>query len=273
MENVIKNKWYIGGAVIVLVLLFGIYKFKNQEVIETKKVEIGEMIDATYAVGTVKADKVFNLKTGVNTKMVERYVRVGDHVKKGQKLVSLDSFPLYTAPFEGVITVLNYEVGELVFAQSTVLTLVNNDLLYLELTLDEKSVNKIKTGDEAEVTFDRQTKVAKGKVRAIFSNSDTFYVHVDFDQKDLVLLPGMTADVSIITKRYPKALLVPLAAISPRNTVKDVAKNSPVKTLTILHKDSKYAAISNTDITVGEELEVNKETSAGKKNNTSGGGH
>jgi macrolide-specific efflux system membrane fusion protein len=258
MKKIVENKKMLLFVLAFILLAFIVLKISKKDPIETTKVEVGEMIEATYAVGTVKAEHIFNLKTGVNTKMLERHVRIGQRVKKGQALVHLDSFPTYAAPFDGVITILNYDIGELVFSQSTVLTLVNDQSLFLELSLDEKSINKIKVGNVAKIAFLNQKKVTTGKVRAIFSNADSFYVHLDFDQSDLILFPGMTCDVSVITKKFNSATLIPLAAISPRETVKILNNENEIK-LNIIHRDSKFVAVNNSELHEGDKLIVNKE--------------
>lgn len=241
----LKNKYVIGGIVLFIIIAGIIIKKSTTHEAQTFKLEKGNMIEATYGVGTVKSDHVYNLKTGVNTKMIERFVQIGQRVKKGDKLLRLETFPLYTAPFDGVITSLNYEVGELVFSSSSVLTLVNDKALYLELNLDEKSINKIKVGNATKVTFDNQKIKTEGHVRAIFSNNDQFYVHVNFEQKELVLLPGMTCDVSIITKKYTDVVLVPLEAITSEDKVVFADKTKQPVKLDIIFKNNKYAAVSN----------------------------
>lgn len=265
----------LGFIILVLVTVFIVSKNKPANPIEILKVEVGDMVEATYAIGTVKAENVYNLKTGVNTKMLERYVKIGQKVKKGQRLIRLDSFPPYIAPFDGIITVLNYEVGELVFANSTVLTLVNQDKYYLELNLDERSISKISIGNEAKILFENQKEKTTGRVRSIFSNADQFYVHLDFDQDSIKLLPGMTCDVSLITKNYKNAILIPLAAISPRHTVKKkINPNEDIK-LDILYRSDKKAVVSNTDFKDGDELLLSneKDSFSSRKSRSSSGGH
>lgn len=252
----------IVGLVIVIV---GFFYFSGQKknIVQYEVIK-GNVVEATYGVGTVKADKVFNLKIAVNSKMLKRYVHLGQNVKKGDQLLLLDSFPIYRAPFDGTITALNYEEGELVFSSSTVLTLVNESSLYLEISLDEKSINKLKVGNIAKVSFENQKKVAEGKVRAIFSNEGQFYVHIDFDQNQLVLLPGMTADVSIISKEYDGATLVPIEAIEGEDQVE--LPNKSLKKLNILYRNNQYAVVDNLE--VGMKI-FSPSTKAIKKKNNS----
>jgi len=240
-----RNKIYLVVALAMVVGIVIYFSRGNQQVV-SYEVTKGNLVEATYGVGTVKADKIFNLKIAVNSKMLKRFVQLGQKVRKGDNLLLLDSFPTYRAPFDGTVTALNYEEGELVFSSSTVLTLVNEDSLYLEISLDEKSINKLKVGNLAKVSFENQKKVAEGKVRAIFSNEGQFYVHLDFDQKDLVLLPGMTADVSIISKEYQAANLVPIDVISEEDEVQ--LNDKSVKKLNVLYRNNKFAVVDNLEV-------------------------
>lgn len=256
-----RNKIILVGVIALLIGSIFYFSRNKQDKVFYEVIK-GNAVEATYGVGTVKADKVYNLKIAVNSKMLKRYVQLGQNVKKGENLLALDSFPVYKAPFDGTITALNYEEGELVFSSSTVLTLVNEHSLYLEISLDEKSINKLKVGNLAKVSFENQKKVAEGKVRAIFSNEGQFYVHIDFDQKNLVLLPGMTADVSIISKEYQNSVLVPIEAIDEEDQVE--FKDKSTKKLNILFRNNKYAVVDNME--VGVKVSLPGKKSINKKN-------
>ncbi len=272
----LKNKKVIIGTALVIVVLAIVIAFKFKKTPERSyTVRRGNLIEATYAVGLVKADQVYNLKLGVNSKMLERLVRIGDRVKKGQALFRLDSFPLFVAPFDGVVTALNYEVGELVFANSVIVTLLNDKKLYLELSLDERSITKVRPGQSARINFTSYKKNLNGKVRSQFSNSEQFYVHVDFVDLDLETykpLVGMTADVSIITNEYNNALLVPVAAINDKNDVICCHDKKRIS-LDILYRSADFAAVSNKELSDGEILYVSERLSKidEAKNNNGGG--
>lgn len=267
-----KNlKWIIGAVVVVVFVSIFAFVKKSKVEVEPMFVKKGDMVEATYAVGTVKADKIYNLKTGVNSKMVERFVRAGQKVKKGTPLLKIDSFPTYVAPFDGTVTAINYEVGELVFSNSTVLTLVNDSQLYLELSLDERSIYKVKVGDEANISFESQKKKTKGNVKYVFSNSDQFYVHVFFDSKDLTLLPGMTCDVSVVTRKFENKLLVPVKAIN-NNFV--TLKNGKKVKLNILYRNDEMAAVDNSELNDNDELILTAAThERSKQSQNKGMGH
>ncbi len=87
-------------------------------------------------------------------------------------------------------------------------------------------------------------------------------MHIDFDQKNLVLLPGMTADVSIISKEYLNSILVPIEAINDEDQVE--LKDKSTKKLNILFRNNKFAVVDNMEVGMKVSLPVKK--SINKKN-------
>lgn len=264
MKSFLK-KHRIGTAVaigILIVVVLSIRSSRNKKNLDTAIIKRGDIVEAAYAVGTVKADKTFNIKTGVASKLLERYVRVGDIVKKGQKLLHLDEFPEYRAPFDGVVTALNYEVGELVFAQTIVLTVVNMDSLYLELSMDERVVGSIRPGQEARISFEGQRNSARtGKVRSIYASDGQFLVLVDFDTKGLSILPGMTCDVAIQIEKHKNKLLLPLGAIDANGQITIVRPHGKPEKISVElgPSDASFTIISNDLVKDGDIVEIPKD--------------
>lgn len=255
-----KYKWLLAGLVILLIAAAVIFFIKKKSEYETVKVKRGDMLVVAYAVGTVKADVIFNLKTAVPSLLEKRFVRIGDKVKKGDNLAVIEGF-LKKAPFDGLVSAISFEIGELVNPQTPIMTIVDMNSLYLELSMDERVISSIKVGQEARLSFEGQRNVLeKGRVRSIYANAGQFLVLVDFDQKDLTLLPGMTSDVAIQTGLHKNKLLIPLGAISVDGTVL-LKRTRPVKIPVIVEAtDSKYAAIQEGEIREGDELIIKKES-------------
>lgn len=228
-------------------------------------VKRGDLLEAAYGVGTVKADKSFTLKTAVSTRMIKRYVNAGDRVKKGAPLVQLDGLPVYLAPFDGMVGVVSYNEGEIVFAQTPVVNLVNLQTLYLQLSLDERTVSGILNGQIAKISFEGQRrKTLQGIVRAVFSSESEFLIDIDFDQKGLTLLPGMTADVAVEISSYKNQLLVPVAALKIDKVM--VAQSSHINTpvqVKVLADDGKFAVIESEVLHEGDVLVSQKVEPAG----------
>lgn len=256
-----KKKYLIAAAIfiilIVLAFIFLRNKKSDQKVLTLKN---GNLIEAAYAVGSVKAERVFNLKTGVSSKIVERFVRIGDFVKKGAPLVQLEDLPLYRSPFDGVITSLNYEKGELVFAQTSVLSLVDTRSYYLELSLDERNITAVRKNQKARVSFEGERKSLRdGTVRSIYSNNGDFLVAVDMDFSNLSVLPGMTCDVAIQLETHKDVLLVPLGVIDSGGKVTVLKDGKPnLVSVVVLASDGEFAMIAPSELKEGDLVQLRK---------------
>lgn len=253
-----KYKWFLVALVVAALIATVTIFLKKRSEYEKVKVIRGDILVVAYAVGTVKADVVFNLKTAVPSLLEKRFVRIGDKVKKGDNLVMIEGF-LKKAPFDGLVSAVSFEIGELVNPQTPIMTVVDMNSLYLELSMDERVISSIKAGQEARLSFEGQRNVVeKGRVRSIYANAGQFLVLVDFNQKDLTLLPGMTCDVAIETGLHKNKLLVPLGALDADGSV-TVLRTRPVKVPVIVETtDAKYAAIQEGVLREGDELIIKK---------------
>jgi len=128
-----------------------------------------------------------------------------------------------TAPFAGVITKRFADTGSMIQAgtasQTQAMPLVKlsqNSLLRLILPVPESAVPRVHVGQQVEVrvpTLDRNFpgKVARFSER-VQSSSRTMETEVDVPNANLVLIPGMYAEVNLTMERRDKALTIPLAA-------------------------------------------------------------
>jgi multidrug efflux pump subunit AcrA (membrane-fusion protein) len=268
MKKKVGNwKWFVGFALVVLASAVTIMA-RTAESPRTQHAVVsrGNLLEAAYSVGTVKADKVFNLKVGVATRLAERHVRIGDAVKKGDRLIALEGFPTYRAPFDGVISNVSYEEGEVVQPQTVVLTLTNLESLFLELSLDERVISSIRAGQKARISFEGQRSAMKiGKVRAVYSNAGQFLALVDFESAGMSLLPGMTSDVAVEIQEHKNELLVPLGAIGEGNQVTIADAKEPRKIrVAVGASDGEFAVVQSDDLKEGDSLVIPKVRSAGR---------
>ncbi len=262
-KKVILTTTVVAGIVIIAL---GVFFFRSPAAkMQTVTLKKGDMTEAAYAVGTVKAERSYNLKTGAPSRVIERYVRIGDKVKKGDRLVQLEGFPTYYAPFDGVITALAYEKGELVFAQTAVVTLVDYNSFYLELNMDERTISSIRKGQDVRISFEgsRDTLV-KGTVRTVYASEGDFLVAVDADFGGLSLLPGMTCDVAVQIRTFKDQLLVPLGAVSTGGDVIVVREKEKI-TVPVVRgaSDGEYTLITSGNLREGDTVLIPKVASAG----------
>lgn len=127
------------------------------------------------------------------------------------------------APVDGVVVSKNVEVGQTVAASYSTPSIVEiaRDLtkMQVEIKVDEADIGGVKNGQDVEFTVDSYPeRKYKGKVTQIrlspttTDNVVTYTVVARVNNDDLTLLPGMSANVSIIVKEVKNVLIVPNSA-------------------------------------------------------------
>lgn len=128
------------------------------------------------------------------------------------------------APVSGIVILRNVDAGQTVAAslQAPILFTIAQDLreMQVETSVDEADVGRIREGQEATFTVDafpgRQFRGQVQQIRKapqIVQNVVTYTVVVSASNRDQSLLPGMTANVRIITDQRENALRLPNAAL------------------------------------------------------------
>src|SRR5690606_24266453 len=114
----------------------------------------GEVVEAIYGLGKVKTHHKYEIKLGVMTNVQKVFVQEGELVQKGEPLIQFTDSPIFRAPFTGTVTRIEAEAPETVFPQTTILTLEDLDDKYIEVSLEQKDVLKVKKGQKAHVLFE-----------------------------------------------------------------------------------------------------------------------
>jgi HlyD family secretion protein len=115
------------------------------------------------------------------------------------------------SPIDGVVISRNVDVGQTVAAslQAPILFVIANDLsqIQVEATIDEVDIGKVKVGQDVSFYVDAYSDekfsgtVAQIRLQPIISQSVVSYeVIIDVANKENKLLPGMTANLSIIVE-------------------------------------------------------------------------
>jgi HlyD family secretion protein len=128
------------------------------------------------------------------------------------------------APVDGVVVSRNVDVGQTVAAslQAPTLFLIAQDLskMQVDTNVDEADVGRVRVGQRVRFTVDsfpEQTfageVVQVRKAPQVVQNVVTYDVVVSAPNPELKLLPGMTANVRIVTDRKDDTLKVPNSAL------------------------------------------------------------
>ncbi len=137
----------------------------------------------------------------------------------------------FIAPFDGVVSALNVEEGEIVMIGTMnnpgtqILAVSDLSRMLVRANVDEADIVDIRTGLKARITVDALpdtsfpgtvTEIANTATRSLTGGSEgqtNFEVQVVFDHTVPAVRPGMTADVEIETGTHPKARAVPIQAV------------------------------------------------------------
>ena len=140
----------------------------------------------------------------------------------------------FLAPFDGVVSALNVEQGEIVItgtmnnAGTQILVVSDLSRMLVRADVDETDVVDMKIGQKAKIKVDAfpdtsfagtVTEIGNTAKRSITSTVEgqtNFEVKVVFDTAVPQIRPGMTADVEISTATHSKSLAVPIQAVVVR---------------------------------------------------------
>lgn len=163
-------------------------------------------------------------------------------------------YTVIRAPFTGVITTKNAQVGEIIsplsagggFTRTGVGTIVDMDSLEVDVDVNEAYIGRVKSGMPAEAVLDAYPDwKIPAHVIAIVPTADrgkaTVKVRVALERQDPRIVPDMGVRVSFLetkpadTARAPQGVLVPATAIAQRDghSVVFVLEGSVVRQRTV----------------------------------------
>jgi multidrug efflux pump subunit AcrA (membrane-fusion protein) len=138
------------------------------------------------------------------------------------RLDKLQGYRLVKAPFDGVITLRNVDVGALVNAGNTLLfRIAQTDTLRTYVNVPQANTGSIRPGQTAHLSVSnlpgRQfTGTVARTANALDPNSRTLLVEVHVPNADGALLPGMYAQVDLNSTRANPPMLIPSEALIVR---------------------------------------------------------
>ncbi len=160
-----------------------------------------------------------------------RIAQARAHLKQTQTNLN---YTKIKSPVNGIVISRNVEIGQTVTAsfQTPTLFTIAEDLTKMQINtnVDESQIGKVKVGQIAIFTVDAYPdQLYRGIVYQIrnfpivVQNVVTYDVVIKVDNKDLKLKPGMTAQVSILTRKKDNIFLVKNTAL--RVHIANINKN------------------------------------------------
>src|SRR5437016_4984218 len=189
----------------------------------TMPVERGSITARVTATGSVNPVKTVQVGTYVSGPIQVISVDFNSPVQRGQLLAKIDPRP-FQVTVDGVVVARNVDVGQTVAAtfQTPTLFLVAEDLTKMQVSasVSESDIGPVAAGQEVSFSVDAYPAATfAGRVEQVrnapltVQNVVTYDVVVSVDNRDLLLKPGMTANVTIATATRPDTLRVSTSAL------------------------------------------------------------
>jgi macrolide-specific efflux system membrane fusion protein len=215
----------------------------------------GDIVETVYGLGTVISSRIYKVKTSVNLSATKIFVEEGDEVEKGAPLIQFDQTTTSRAPFAGTVTDISIDPGEITTPLIPVMTVTDLKSFYIEVSLEQQLVLRIKKGLPVVLTFENlRDSRHEGTVAAVYPRDDQFVVRISLERFPAGVLPGMNADTAIVVGTKKDALLVPLKTIVSGSVVRRrQGKKTSVKTEVGI-VDGEWAELISGDITADDEL-------------------
>jgi len=163
------------------------------------------------------------------------------------------------APIDGTIKAVEKKRGETVQVNATIISMISSGNFQIEANISETEIDKINTGDEAEVTFDTLGPDEKftgaiaqiDPAETIVSGVVYYKITITFHDDERIK-SGMTANLDILTERKENILYLPYYVVKEKNGGKYVQTIDGDK---IIEKSIKTGLEGETTIEIVEGLQ------------------
>lgn len=253
-----KKKYIIFSILLAVILTtaFSIFYYQKKHTLYSHP-KRGDVTEAIYGLGTVKSNKVFEVKIGVMSTIKNLYVEEGEKVKEGQKIIEFDGMALFRAPFSGTVTNVEFKEGEIALPQVVIVRIEDLDDKYVEVSLEQDAALRVRKGQHATVIFESLTgEELHGEVKRIYPKDGDFLTYIEVKNLKANILTGMSADVVINVGSKKDVLLIPIRAISNGFVLRRRDGNKEKVKVKIGHSDGAWVELIEGDISLSDELVI-----------------
>ncbi len=182
-----------------------------------------------------------------------------DQARAGRDLAkaNLDN-AIIRAPFDGMVTHVDYDLGSFATAGKTVLGVADTTELRVKLNIDETDIASVKVGQNVSIDLDAYPGVTlDGRVVDVAATATTsqgvvnYVVTITIKPGDVPVKIGMTANANIVTARKDNVLLVPNRAVRAEGSKRFVTLQKPNNTSQEVEIKTGLANDQETEVTSG----------------------
>ena len=154
-------------------------------------------------------------------KIREVYVRVGDHVEKGDRLYRLSSKGIVEAEFAGTVNAVNIAQGDEVLSGESLLSIADFDRMRVTIRVGESDIASVYTGQPCRITVASAEASYDSVIQTIdyisyTGNNVAYYtttVEVDTSGTQNIY-PGMQATVTVPLEEAADVIILKMEALS-----------------------------------------------------------
>jgi len=188
--------------------------------------------------------------SGARSNLAAAQQQVQVNTAELQKVNTMFEYTKVTAPFAGVVTKRFADTGSMIQAGTASSTQVNplvrlseNSRLRLTVPVPESAVPTVHVGQQVDVQVPTLKRSFAGRV-ARFSDklnlaTRTMETEVDVPNANLVLIPGMYAEVHLTLDRRNRVITIPVTAVDLGNEDAGPRKTGMAGTVAIITADNK----------------------------------
>jgi len=210
-----KIRWLAISFLVTIVIIASWRFFFNSSAANQVSPKIGDVEEAVFGLGLVKAKNVFDFRPSLTYQIRKLYVTEGDLVRQGDLLLDLELGPQVRTPINGVVTRLPFREKENVFPQMSVIRVEDLSARFIEVVVEQAAAMRIRSQMKAQLSFEsNRNQNYLATVESIYPSDSQFLVRL-LPQHDLPpqILPGMTVDVVIQVGRKEKVTLIPISSV------------------------------------------------------------
>jgi RND family efflux transporter MFP subunit len=198
---------------------------KEQAIAVQKATNASNISTAESAVNTARNDLLLKQISSTPEQIAAQEARVKSARASVQNIQAQLAKTVIISPIIGTVTKQEAKAGEIVAANSVMVSVMSEAKFEIEANIPEADIAKIKLNDFAKITLDAYGEdiVFEGRVieiepaETIVEGVSTYKITLQFVNEDDRIRSGMTANIDILTAMKDGILAVPQRAIISKN--------------------------------------------------------
>lgn len=129
------------------------------------------------------------------------------------------------SPINGIITKQDGKIGEIVSANTNIISVMSDSIYQIEVDIPEADISKIKIGDKAKFTLDSYGDeilfdafvIKIDPAETVIEGVSTYKTTLQLEKNDERIRSGMTANLDIMTAQKENIIAIPQRAVISKN--------------------------------------------------------